>query len=93
MATLQNTTINTTGFFRVPVGTVAQRPASPLSGMMRLCTDYPGYSSPVIEYYDGTDWKSLYTPVTVGSGGTVTQSGAFTVHSFTSNGTFTVLEE
>lgn len=51
MATLKNTTINDTGFFRIPVGTSAQRPASPTAGMLRYNTDL-GYA----EVYNGTAW-------------------------------------
>lgn len=35
MATLKNTVINDTGYFRLPSGTTAQRPVSPSNGMMR----------------------------------------------------------
>ncbi len=93
MATLKNTTINDTGFLTIPVGTVAQRPSSAAAGMIRICTDFPGFTDPVVEYYNGTDWKSLYTPVTSGSGGTVTTSGAYTVHSFTSGSDVFVVEQ
>lgn len=104
MATLLNTTINSTGFLTVPVGTVNQRPGvpggpnqaiTPVEGMIRLCTDYPGYTTPVLEYYDGATWKSLYTPVPTGSGGTETTAGGFNYHTYTSvgNGTFEVIAE
>lgn len=104
MATLQNTTVNTTGFLTVPVGTVAQRPGvpggpnqaiTPAQGMIRLCTDFPGFDSPVLEYYDGSDWKSLYTPVATGQGGTETTVGGFNYHTYTTvgNSTFTVVAE
>ena len=93
MATLKNTIIDDTGFLTIPVGTVAQRPASPTAGMIRLVTDNADYDAPVVEYYDGAEWKSLYTPVTTGVGGTVTTAGGFTIHSFTSGGTFTVEQD
>ena len=51
MATLQNTTINDTGYLQVPVGTTAQRPASPTVGMWRFNTDL-GY----LEIYNGSSW-------------------------------------
>lgn len=95
MATLLNTTIDSTGFLKVPVGTVAQRPGSPETGMIRLCTDFPGFADPVLEYYDGSAWKSLYTPVATGSGGTETTAGGFNYHTYTSvgNSTFEVVAE
>ena len=36
MATLKNTTVDDTGFLRVPNGTAAQRPGTPAAGMIRL---------------------------------------------------------
>lgn len=39
MATLKNTTTDDTGFFRLPAGTTAQRPAAPLNGMIRFNTE------------------------------------------------------
>lgn len=38
IGTDQNITCNSTGAFTVPVGTTAQRPASPVNGMMRYNT-------------------------------------------------------
>jgi hypothetical protein len=51
MATLKNTTINDTGFIRLPVGTTAQRPGSPVAGMIRFNT-----SLSIIEFYNGSSW-------------------------------------
>jgi hypothetical protein len=95
MADLKDTVISTTGHITMPVGTVAERPSPPVTGMIRLCTDFPGYTSAVIEYYDGTDWKSLYTPVATGNGGTLTVTGGFNIHTYTSTGSsvFEVVQE
>ena len=90
MATLKNTTVNDTGHLTVPVGTVAQRPASPAVGMMRICTNFPGFTSSIVEYYDGVSWKSLYTPTASGAGGTEVTSSGNRYHTYTSSGTFTV---
>ena len=54
MATLKNTTINDTGYLKLPTGTDAQRPASPEAGMMRWNT-----TSSSTEVYDGTAWSSV----------------------------------
>jgi hypothetical protein len=57
MATLKNTTINDTGYIQIPVGTTAQRPASPTSGMIRFNTSL-GY----VEVYNTTyGWTELRT--------------------------------
>lgn len=39
VATLKNTTVNDTGYFQFPVGTTAQRPASPATGQSRINSD------------------------------------------------------
>ena len=38
MATLKNTIIDDTGYIQLPVGTTAQRPVSPVAGMVRFNT-------------------------------------------------------
>jgi hypothetical protein len=51
MATLQNTTINDTGYLTWPRGTTAERPATPTVGMTRFNTTIQGF-----EYYNGSSW-------------------------------------
>jgi hypothetical protein len=51
MANLKNTTINDTSHLRLPSGTTAQRPGSPVAGMVRYNTDLN-----ITEYYDGSGW-------------------------------------
>jgi len=51
MATLKNTTIDDTGYLTFPVGTTAQRPASPVAGMVRFNTSL-GY----LECFNGSIW-------------------------------------
>lgn len=48
-----------TGALIVPVGTTAQRPAAPVEGMIRLCTDCGTNGSSVLQGYDGTEWVNL----------------------------------
>jgi len=52
MAILKNTQIN--GYVRMPNGTTAQRPGTPLEGMLRFNT-----STGFEEYYDGTSWINI----------------------------------
>ena len=91
MAQLQTTTINDTGFMQLPSGTTAQRPASPVAGMIRYNTSL-GWT----EWYDGTysTWVPTGLVFPIATGGTITNitsSGlGFRVHSFTTSGTFTV---
>jgi len=54
---------NGTSAITVPEGTQAQRPASPLAGMIRLNSD-----EPVFEGYDGTEWAPLGGGGGVGDG-------------------------
>ena len=56
MATLKNTTVNDTGYLILPVGTTAQRPGSPETGMIRYNSTL-GYP----EFYDGSAWKQWGT--------------------------------
>ena len=46
-----------TGALIVPVGTTAERPATPVVGMIRFCTDCAG--GPVLQGYDGSNWVNL----------------------------------
>lgn len=54
MANLKNTIINDTGYFKLPVGTTAQRPSSPQVGYMRYNTTESMY-----EAWDGSSWQFL----------------------------------
>lgn len=54
MATLKNTTIDDTGFLKLPSGTTAQRPGSPSAGQMRFNSTFK-----TVETYDGTLWRYL----------------------------------
>ena len=49
--------IKGTGAVIVPVGTSAQRPATPVEGMIRFCTDCTG--GPALQGFDGTNWVNL----------------------------------
>ena len=91
MATLKNTTVNDTGFLRLPPGTTGERPGSPVAGMIRYNT-----SLNASEFYTGTEWV-LVEEQTVGStstGGSITSSGGFRIHTFTSGtSTFTPIAQ
>ena len=60
---------------RIPTGSAATRPDSPVFGMIRYNTD-----SGLVEFYNGTVWASL------SAGGSV----SYTVDDFTGDGTTTV---
>jgi len=77
-------TLPGTQYARVPVGTTAQRPGSPANGMLRYNSTLD-----VTEEYRNGQWRAL-SNVMVITGGTITTSGAYTIHTFTSSGTFTV---
>ena len=52
MANLKNTTIDDTGFIKLPVGTTGQRPSSPQAGMLRFNTDID-----TLEDFGSATWK------------------------------------
>ena len=54
MATLKNSVVNDTGYLQMPVGTTAQRPGSPSTGMVRWNTTINA-----AEVYNGTSWVSV----------------------------------
>ena len=51
--------IKGTGALIVPVGTTAERPAVPVEGMIRLCSDCGPGGTAVLQGYDGTAWVNL----------------------------------
>jgi len=67
-----------TGYFALPVGTTAQRPNTPATGMQRMNTT-TGY----MEYYNGTNWEQINSTYSVeflvvaggGSGGATNGGG------------------
>ena len=74
--------IGGTGSIKIPVGTTAERPASPANGMLRVNT-----TTGKLEYYNNGGWNSIGS--ISATGGTVTEAGGYRIHTFTSNGTFT----
>lgn len=54
MATLKNTTTNTTSSIKLPVGSNSDRPSSALLGMMRFNTDIE-----TVEIFDGSNWSRM----------------------------------
>jgi len=92
MATLQNTSINDTGFITIPSGNTAQRP-SPTPGMIRL-----NNANNLLEFYDATGWRPItgISKGSIGTGGnTILYAGSNVgrangvVHMFTSAGAHT----
>lgn len=91
MAQLRNTTIDDTAALLISRGTTAERPASPQTGQMRFNT-----SLGIMEWYDSTytAWFPAGVVAPIATGGAVTNitqnSFNYRVHTFTSDGTFTV---
>lgn len=63
--------VNTTGASIFDKGTTAQRPGSPVSGMIRFNTDSAGY-----EQYNGAAWAKFGSNAPLVGSGTVTSVGA-----------------
>jgi len=91
MAQLKNTNISDTGNLSLPQGTTAQRPGSPVAGMIRYNTTVSD-----TEYYDGAAWRSISDSNPEATGGTIVDTDiggvAYRLHLFTNTGntTFTV---
>ena len=75
---------SSTGSFQIAKGTTAQRPGSPADGMIRFNTTLNQ-----TEEYRESGWHGLSNKTSV-TGGTVTTSGSYTIHTFTSSGTLVV---
>ena len=91
MAQLKNTNISDTGNLSLPQGTTAQRPGSPVAGMIRYNTTVSD-----TEYYDGSAWRPISDSNPEATGGTIVDTDiggvAYRLHLFTNTGntTFTV---
>lgn len=76
---------SSTGANMLPSGTTAQRPASPTDGMIRYNSELNQLES----HLDGS-W-SIVKKAFSATGGTITTSGGYTIHTFTTSGSFEVL--
>lgn len=86
MATFKNTSVNDTGYLQYPMGTTAQRPSSPAEGYTRFNTD-----TNYIEIYTQGSWSgAIKIGYLTATGGTITTSGNYKIHTFTSSGSFLV---
>jgi hypothetical protein len=81
MANLKNVTVNDTGFIQLPSGGTGARPGSPTAGMLRFNTDTNRN-----EVYNGSQWTTLEGS-TAATGGSVTTTGGYKIHTFTSGST------
>ena len=73
-----------TGALTVPNGTTAQRPGTGVAGMVRF-----NATVGKLEFYNGTAWS--FIGGVSATGGTITTADGYTIHTFTSSGTFTVV--
>jgi hypothetical protein len=79
---------NGTGALVAPVGSTGQRPIGPITGMVRFNSLTSG-----MEYYDGRAWlgmSEISSYITAATGGTITTSGNFRIHTFNSSDNFIV---
>lgn len=78
---------SSTGYFDIPSGTTAQRPVTPVTGALRLNTE-TNYT----EMYYNSVWNNLnYLGGIVATGGTITTSGNYKIHTFTGSGVFELI--
>jgi hypothetical protein len=77
-----------TGYFDLPVGTTAQRPATPEDGNFRINTTTGG-----LEVYYLNAWTNIKSlGISAATGGLITTDGSYKVHTFTSSGTFVITQ-
>lgn len=88
MATLSDLTIADIGSINLPRGTTAQRPGSPQLGYIRFNTDISD-----VEFYNGTNWICIDKKCKATVSGSVDTKihGGYKIHTFTGNGTFSVI--
>jgi hypothetical protein len=87
-AAVSNQQNTSTGAFGLPVGTTAQRPATPYNGYYRVNTT----TNNVEMYYNGLWYNMQYIGTIAATGGTVTTSGNYKIHTFTQSGSFAVTD-
>jgi hypothetical protein len=87
-----NVEIISTGALVAPVGTTAQRPASPDAGSIRFNS-----TTGFFEYWSSTSSTPQWRQITqdpiiniTATGGTTSTSGGNTIHTFTTSGTFEI---
>ena len=69
----------------ITIPVLASDPSGAVAGQM-----YYNSTDKAVKNYDGTSW-TLMTNKFTATGGTVTESGGYRIHTFTSSGTFTAL--
>jgi len=83
--------VSGTGAIKLPVGTSAQRPATPATGMLRFNS-----SNSSVEFYNGAGWMTTVAVATppVATGGTETsivdKGVPYKIHTFTGSGSLNV---
>jgi hypothetical protein len=79
-----NASFSSVEAIKIPVGTTAQRPTSPVTGQFR-------YNSTLgdVEVYDGTLWKAVGGGPFDATGGGITTVDGYKIHTFIASGTFT----
>jgi hypothetical protein len=91
MASIKDTNINDSGFLKLPVGTTAERPASPNDGYMRYNT-----TENFVEYFKNGNWYEINDTVAASATGatytsTIVENGVkYRVHTFYGTGSLTV---
>jgi len=73
-----------TGGLIIPSGTTGERPGTGVAGMVRF-----NVTTSKLEYHTGTEWLGIGG--VSATGGTVSYIDGYTIHTFTSSATFTVL--
>jgi hypothetical protein len=86
MSTLNVATLTSQSGVRLPTYTSSTRPSNPENGLLIYNT-----TTNNVEYWNGSAWSGFTRAASISAtGGTITTSGVYKIHTFTGDGTFTV---
>ena len=75
-----------TGYFSLPTGNTAQRPGTPVTGATRINSE-----TNYFETYYNSNWFNLtYIGLIIATGGVVTTSGSYKIHTFITTGNLNI---
>jgi len=87
-AAVSDQTNTSTGYLGIPTGNTAQRPGSPANGASRINSQTNYFET----YYNSSWFNLAYLGVYTATGGTVTYSGNYKIHTFLTSSTLNIID-
>ena len=87
-AAVSDQTNTSTGYLGIPTGNTAQRPGSPANGASRINSQTNYFET----YYNSAWFNLAYLGVYTATGGTVTYSGNYKIHTFLTSSTLNIID-